>query len=80
MVVHISGAHLNPAVSLAACIMGKLQLYLVPFYIIAQIVGGIIGYGLIIVYCVGPLLGGVLAAVIYRFTFIEGLSNVKKNN
>ncbi|KAK9709530.1 Major intrinsic protein [Popillia japonica] len=106
-VIHISGAHLNPAVSVAAWIMGKLQLYLVPFYIIAQLVGGIIGYGLIIapfsgggfnparslapsiyqniwtshwVYWVGPLLGGVLAAVVYRYTFLEGLSNVKKNS
>ncbi|GJQ70300.1 hypothetical protein Trydic_g22738 [Trypoxylus dichotomus] len=48
VVVHISGAHLNPAVSVAAWIMGKLELYLVPFYIIAQIIGGLIGYGFII--------------------------------
>lgn len=175
-VVHISGAHLNPAVSVAAWIMGKLDLYLVPLYSLAQILGGLIGYGFIIallpetytdglcvtvpnplvtevqalfleiigstalvllvctvwdsrnhglfdslalklglmiatifisigpfsgggfnpprsfapsvyqnvwtshwVFWVGPLAGGVLAPLIYRYTFIEGLSNVKKS-
>lgn len=47
--MHISGGHLNPAVSVAAWIMGQLELYLVPCYSLAQIIGGFIGYGFIYV-------------------------------
>jgi len=37
---HISGAHLNPAVSLGAWIRGALDLVGLVFYVIAQLVGG----------------------------------------
>jgi len=38
-----SGAHLNPAVSLALAIVGKFEWELVPSYILAQMLGAILG-------------------------------------
>ncbi|HJP86158.1 MAG TPA: MIP/aquaporin family protein [Gemmatimonadaceae bacterium] len=40
---HISGAHLNPAVTLALATTGAFDWAKVPMYIVAQIVGGFIG-------------------------------------
>jgi len=40
---HISGAHLNPAVTLALATTGAFDWSKVPMYIVAQIVGGFIG-------------------------------------
>ncbi len=42
---HISGAHLNPAVTLADASQGGLSWGHVPGYIIAQILGAFIGVG-----------------------------------
>src|SRR3954469_10871563 len=42
-VVGISGAHLNPAVTIALASIGKFNWALVPGYIAAQIAGGLIG-------------------------------------
>ena len=39
----VSGAHLNPAVTLALVITGKFEAALVPGYLIAQLAGGILG-------------------------------------
>ncbi|KAB2845867.1 MAG: aquaporin family protein, partial [Hyphomicrobiaceae bacterium] len=39
----VSGAHLNPAVSLAFALRGELAWRLLPAYIAAQVVGGILG-------------------------------------
>lgn len=39
----VSGAHLNPAVSIAMAILGNLSWELVPGYIISQILGAIVG-------------------------------------
>uniref|UniRef100_UPI0038CD8961 MIP/aquaporin family protein n=1 Tax=Sporanaerobacter acetigenes TaxID=165813 RepID=UPI0038CD8961 len=39
----VSGAHLNPAVSIAMAILGNLSWKLVPGYIISQILGAIVG-------------------------------------
>ena len=39
----ISGAHLNPAVTLAMAAIGKFDPALVPTYIAAQIIGGFLG-------------------------------------
>lgn len=44
---HISGSHINPAVTLGLASVGKFEWKKVPGYLIAQIIGGIIG-GLII--------------------------------
>lgn len=43
----ISGAHLNPALTIAFAITGDLKWSLVPGYIIAQILGAIVGAGLV---------------------------------
>ena len=39
----ISGAHLNPAVTLGLALTGKFEWALVPIYIIAQIIGAMLG-------------------------------------
>lgn len=38
-----SGAHLNPAVTLALAIVGKFSWHLVPIFIVAQMIGAMIG-------------------------------------
>ncbi|TDG51577.1 hypothetical protein AWZ03_002037 [Drosophila navojoa] len=43
----ISGAHLNPAITLAALIYGVLNWYMAIAYLVAQVAGGLIGYGLL---------------------------------
>ncbi|EDW01054.1 aquaporin AQPAe.a [Drosophila grimshawi] len=43
----ISGAHLNPAVTLAAWIFGALSWPMAIAYLVAQVAGGLIGYGLL---------------------------------
>jgi len=51
MVGHVSGGHLNPAVSFAMTVAGKVSILRGLLYIIAQLVGGIVGsaftYGLL---------------------------------
>ena len=42
-VASISGAHLNPAVSLGLAIAGKFPWSKVPFYVVAQMIGAMIG-------------------------------------
>lgn len=42
-----SGAHLNPAVTIAMVVAGKLNVALAPGYIAAQLLGGIIGGALV---------------------------------
>ena len=42
----ISGAHFNPAVSLAEAAQGNLPWCLVPFYALAQVVGAFAGVGI----------------------------------
>ncbi|MBP5505080.1 MAG: aquaporin family protein [Bacteroidales bacterium] len=46
----VSGAHLNPAVSVGLAIAGKFEWALVPGYIIAQMLGGFIGAVLVWIY------------------------------
>lgn len=43
----ISGAHINPAVTLAALIYGKISVIMSFVYVVAQIIGGFLGYGLL---------------------------------
>ncbi|XP_067632942.1 aquaporin AQPAn.G-like isoform X1 [Eurosta solidaginis] len=43
----VSGAHLNPAVTLAAYIYNMVSLTQVALYIVGQLLGGFIGYGLL---------------------------------
>jgi aquaporin Z len=49
----ISGAHLNPAVSLGLWIGGRFKARELPSYIIAQVVGGIVGAGILYVIASG---------------------------
>ncbi|VEN62165.1 unnamed protein product, partial [Callosobruchus maculatus] len=44
---HISGAHINPAVTVAALIMGVTPLIQVPLYLGGQFLGSLTGYGLL---------------------------------
>ncbi|XP_012226157.1 aquaporin [Linepithema humile] len=44
---HISGAHLNPAITVAAMILGKKSLLMSGFYVVAQCLGALLGYGLL---------------------------------
>ncbi|XP_076863346.1 aquaporin-9a isoform X1 [Brachyhypopomus gauderio] len=39
----VSGGHLNPAVSLAMVILGKLKIWKFPIYVLAQLLGGFVG-------------------------------------
>lgn len=47
---HVSGCHLNPAVTLGLWASKRFPTKDVPLYIIAQVIGGILGAGL--VYCI----------------------------
>ncbi len=42
----VSGAHLNPAVTIALAILGKFEWSLVPAYLLAQLLGAMLGSGL----------------------------------
>jgi aquaporin Z len=52
----ISGAHLNPAVSLGLWMGGRFKARELPGYIIAQVVGGIVGAGILYVIASGSAL------------------------
>lgn len=47
MFAHISGAHINPATSICAYIIGDISLILLPVYILGQLLGAATGYGLL---------------------------------
>ncbi|XP_051162704.1 aquaporin-4-like isoform X2 [Leptopilina boulardi] len=49
MLGHISGAHLNPAVTIGAVILGIKSIPTGILYVIAQFIGAIIGYGMLMV-------------------------------
>lgn len=53
----ISGAHINPAVSLAAWIAGRMSASDLPGYIAAQFLGGLAGAGLLVAILGGKLSG-----------------------
>lgn len=46
---HISGAHINPSVTIAAWIMKEIEFYLVPIYFLAQFSGALVGFGILMV-------------------------------
>lgn len=49
MLGHISGAHLNPAVTIGAVILGIKTIPTGILYAIAQFIGATIGYGILMV-------------------------------
>src|SRR5579871_5274970 len=44
---HISGCHLNPAVSIGLCVGKRFSAKELPAYILAQVIGGIAGAGVL---------------------------------
>jgi len=50
---HISGCHLNPAVSIGLCVAGRFPAKDLAPYIIAQVVGGLAGAGVLYVIASG---------------------------
>ncbi|XP_022119863.2 aquaporin AQPAe.a-like [Pieris rapae] len=59
---HISGAHMNPSVTLTAMIWGKTSIGLGIGYVIAQCLGSIVGYGLLVVVSPFDLIPGAICA------------------
>ncbi|QCK88813.1 aquaporin [Phreatobacter aquaticus] len=53
----ISGCHINPAVTVAAFVAGRMPASDVPGYIIAQFLGAIVGAGLLYVMLAGKVTG-----------------------
>jgi len=50
---HISGCHLNPAVSVGLWAGGRFQASELPAYIVAQVIGGIVGAGVLYLIATG---------------------------
>lgn len=50
---HISGAHMNPAVTICFYMMGTINAILVPIYIVAELIGAVLGVGLL--YLITPI-------------------------
>lgn len=44
---HISQAHINPAVTVGAVVLGKKTIPEALVYIVSQIIGAILGYGML---------------------------------
>ena len=55
---HISGAHLNPAVSISMFLANRMKLKETCFYIVSQIVGALIGALLVFVIAISAIEGG----------------------
>lgn len=61
---HISGCHLNPAVSVGLAVGGRFKMSELPAYIVAQVIGGVLGAGVLYVIASGKpgfTLGGFAA-------------------
>lgn len=50
---HISGCHLNPAVSIGLCVGGRFPAQSLPGYIVSQVLGGIAGAAVLYVIATG---------------------------
>lgn len=44
---HISDAHINPAITVGAVVLGKKSLRMAAVYLVAQCLGAVMGYGLL---------------------------------
>lgn len=44
---HISDAHINPAITVGAVVLGKKSLQAASVYVVAQCLGAVMGYGLL---------------------------------
>jgi aquaporin Z len=83
---HLSGAHFNPAVSLAAWMRGKLGVADMVKYMVAQLVGACLGW-LVHSYLVGgstepmaveghPLMHGIVAEALLAFALVTVVLNM----
>nr|CAC13959.1 rhodnius prolixus MIP like protein [Rhodnius prolixus] len=45
---HISGAHMNPVVTICFYMMGTIEAFLIPIYLAAEIIGSVLGMGLLL--------------------------------
>lgn len=71
---HISGAHMNPVVTIAAAIWGHLSIELALAYIIAQCAGAILGYGMLVALSLETVAAGVcLTLPNSRYTILQVL-------
>lgn len=50
MLGHVSGAHLNPAVTIGAVILGLKSIPTAAIYILGQFIGATVGYGILKVF------------------------------
>lgn len=57
----VSGAHLNPAVTLAALLHGQLPALRALLYVLAQLLGGALGFGMLVGVLPAHALGGCTA-------------------
>ena len=75
---HISGAHLNPAVSFGVCVNGRMTLKEMLWYWLAQFIGGIIAGALLLVVWKAANMGatGVFAANGFGGEFAEATGTV----
>ena len=46
---HISKSHLNPAVTFSLVVIGDLNIPLASIYIVSQVIGALLGYGVLMV-------------------------------
>jgi len=59
---HISGAHLNPAVTVSMLVAGRIKTDDALWYVVAQFIGGIAGAAILVVILKGKLAGYDIAA------------------
>lgn len=45
----MSGSHINPMVTVAAATLGNMPLIQIPVYFVGQMLGGLLGYGCLMV-------------------------------
>ncbi|CAH1130323.1 unnamed protein product [Ceutorhynchus assimilis] len=56
---HVSGSHINPIVTVAAATLGNIPLIQVPIYFLGQLLGALVGYGLLKVVTPNQFMGNV---------------------
>ncbi|XP_072761443.1 aquaporin AQPAe.a-like isoform X1 [Anoplolepis gracilipes] len=73
---HISGADINPAITVATVILGRKSLLIAGLYIIAQCLGSLIGYGLLKTITPQELLHDGNITTIYSFCTTDINKNI----
>mmetsp|Transcript_28658 Transcript_28658/g.62525 ORF Transcript_28658/g.62525 Transcript_28658/m.62525 type:complete len:318 (-) Transcript_28658:298-1251(-) len=71
MSAHISGAHLNPAVTIAFATWRKFPLYKVPRYVISQVLGGVFG---------GAMNLFIFQGIIHQYEVTHGITRGEQNS